>query len=605
MKFKPQISVLTLIFFSINLAAQQYRLYIKGVDKDSATIVKQAGIQTLFNNKTAASQYLSKLPSFLQSKGYITASIDTVAYDSTHARIVLYAGPVYKWARLDAGNVEQPLLDGIGWREKSFNGKVSDFNEVSSWQLKMLDYLENTGYPFARVYLDSISISTNPSDSSQIVNALLKVNKGPLYKIDSIRLYGNAKISSNFLQRYFELPNGSVYSKEKLIRINKKIRELNYVEEEKPADLSMLGTGSVLNLYLRQKKSSQFNVIIGFLPNNNQLASKKLLVTGEGNLLLRNSLGGGETFGLDFQAVQVSSQRLNILFRYPYIFHSAFGIDFIADLFRKDSSFVNLNARLGASYELNSNESGRLFLQTSSTIVNEGAINSALIIQTKKLPDVADVSSVNAGLDYEYNRTDYRLNPRKGTEISIITSIGTKKVKKNNTVLGLKDPSSPGFDFKTLYDTVKLKTYQLRVMLEAAKYFPVGKTRTTIKTAMHAGTFQSGNIFRNELFQIGGYRLLRGFDEQSQYLSSYAIGTVEYRYLVGQNSFFYVLADGGWGQDNRQRKKIDYTYFGTGLGIAFETKAGIINLAWAIGSRNDIPFNLRQSKIHFGFVNYF
>jgi hemolysin activation/secretion protein len=142
-------------------------------------------------------------------------------------------------------------------------------------------------------------------------------------------------------------------------------------------------------------------------------------------------------------------------------------------------------------------------------------------------------------------------------------------------------------------------------MLEAAKYFPVGKTRTTIKTAMHAGTFQSGNIFRNELFQIGGYRLLRGFDEQSQYLSSYAIGTVEYRYLVGQNSFFYLLADGGWGQDNRQRKKIDYTYFGTGLGIAFETKAGIINLAWAIGSRNDIPFNLRQSKIHFGFVNYF
>jgi hypothetical protein len=51
--------------------------------------------------------------------------------------------------------------------------------------------------------------------------------------------------------------------------------------------------------------------------------------------------------------------------------------------------------------------------------------------------------------------------------------------------------------------------------------------------------------------------------------------------------------------------KINYTYFGTGLGLAFETKAGIINLSWAVGKRNDTRFNLRQSKIHLGFVNYF
>ena len=112
-------------------------------------------------------------------------------------------------------------------------------------------------------------------------------------------------------------------------------------------------------------------------------------------------------------------------------------------------------------------------------------------------------------------------------------------------------------------------------------------------------------IFRNELFQLGGYRLLRGFDEESQYLSQFAIATAEYRYLVGQNSFFYVLADGGWGRNNALNAGQSYTYFGTGLGLAFETKAGIFNLAWAVGKRNDAAFNLRQSKIHFGFVNYF
>jgi hemolysin activation/secretion protein len=141
--------------------------------------------------------------------------------------------------------------------------------------------------------------------------------------------------------------------------------------------------------------------------------------------------------------------------------------------------------------------------------------------------------------------------------------------------------------------------------LYAARYIPVGGKRSTIKTAINAGMLQSGSIFRNELFQIGGYKLLRGFDEESQYLSHFLIGTTEFRYLVGQNSFFYALLDGGWGRNNSSYVKANYTYIGTGLGLAFETKAGIFNLAWAVGKRNDTQLNLRQSKIHFGFINYF
>jgi outer membrane protein assembly factor BamA len=437
------------------------------------------------------------------------------------------------------------------------------------------------------------------------MNAYLNVKKGLQYKIDSIRLFGNARISNNYLQRYLDIPNGSIYSKSKLLRINQKIRELTYVEEEKPADLSLLGTGSVLNLYLKQKKSSQVNILIGFLPNNDQLSSKKLLITGEGNLNLRNALGAGETIGLNFQALQVESQRLNFLFQYPYLFHSPLGLDFALDMFRKDSSFVNINLQLGAQYTLNNNQSGKLFIQKVQTIVNQGAINAPLIIQTRRLPDVADVSSFNIGIEYDFNNTDYRLNPRKGNEVQVITSIGTKKITRNNEIIDLKDPGDPTFKFESLYDTVKLKSYQVRVRTTAAHFFPLGNKRSTFKTGVNAGMFQSGNIFRNELFQIGGYKLLRGFDEESQYLSSYAIGTLEYRYLVDQNSFFYVLADGGWGQDNGQGKKINYTYFGTGLGLAFETKTGIFNIAFAVGKRNDTNLNLRQMKIHIGFVNYF
>ena len=572
---------------------------IRGVDKDSATIVNENNLQTSFISKFACVEYINKLPGLLQAKGYVTSSVDDIRYDSASARLVLFMGSLYRWAQLDAKHVDPALLDAVGWREKMFANRPMDFTQVKLWQDRLLDHLETTGYPFARVSLDSLQLE------QEKVYALLKVNKGPLYKIDSIRVYGNAKISNSYLQRYLDIPNGSLYNKEKLYRVSTKIKELTYVEEERAADLTMLGTGSVLNIYLRQKKSSQVNIIVGFLPNNDQLASKKLLITGEGNLNLKNALGAGETIGLNFQALQVESQRLNFAYVHPYLFKSPLGLDFAFDIFRKDSSFVNVNLQLGAQYVLNNNQSGKLFIQKVQTIVSEGAINNDLVIQTKRLPEVADVSSFNVGVAYDFNNTDYRLNPRKGNEFNIVTAIGTKTIKKNNAILDLKDPNDPSFSFNSLYDTVKLKTYQLRVKTTAAHYFPLGNKRSTVKTAINAGLFQSGNIFRNELFQLGGYRLLRGFDEESQYLSGYAIGTAEFRYLVGQNSFFYVLLDGGWGQDNGQGKKLNYTYLGTGLGLAFETKAGVFNLAWAVGKRNDTEFNLRQSKIHFGFVNYF
>ncbi|MEI9946777.1 MAG: hypothetical protein WDN26_21470 [Chitinophagaceae bacterium] len=60
-------------------------------------------------------------------------------------------------------------------------------------------------------------------------------------------------------------------------------------------------------------------------------------------------------------------------------------------------------------------------------------------------------------MDYEFNNTNYRLNPTRGNELRIITSVGTKKIKKNGQVAALKDPGNPGFDFGSLYDTVKLK----------------------------------------------------------------------------------------------------------------------------------------------------
>lgn len=598
-KLRLQILVSVFLLFSVRTVAQSnFPLHISSIDKDSTLIVSGLGLQTVFTNRNDCVNYINQLPAFLQARGYVTASLDSIVYDSAYAKVVIYVGDKYEWAQLDTKQIDPSILQAIGWRDKAFIDKPMDFSQVEQWQEKILNYMENSGHPFAKVYLDSLQMD------NEKVWAQLKLEKGPSYKIDSIRILGNVKIDNNFLQRYLDIQNGSLFSREKLLRVSRRMRELTYVEEEYPAKLVWLGTGSVLEMYLKQKRSSQVNVLIGFLPNNDQLSSKKILITGEANLNLKNALGAGETIGLNWQQLQVKSPRLNVVYQHPYLFKSPIGLDFAFDMFRKDSTFLNVNFQLGAQYVLNINQSGKVFVQRVQTIVN--GVNKKFILGSYRLPDEADVSSVNVGVDYEYNTTNYRLNPTKGNEFRIITSVGTKKIKKNSEVLELKDPTNPSFDFGSLYDTIKLKSYQFRIRASASKYFPLGRqNRSTIKTAINGGFFQSGNVFRNELFQIGGYKLLRGFDEESQYLSQFVIATAEYRYLVGQNSFFFAFTDGGWGRNNSQNTDVSYTYFGTGLGLAFETKVGIFNLAWAVGKRSDLEFNLRQSKIHFGFVNYF
>ncbi|MEP7257237.1 MAG: hypothetical protein ABI687_02590, partial [Flavitalea sp.] len=103
----------------------------------------------------------------------------------------------------------------------------------------------------------------------------------------------------------------------------------------------------------------------------------------------------------------------------------------------------------------------------------------------------------------------------------------------------------------------------------------------------------------------GGYKLLRGFDEESLFTPRYAVASTEYRYLLGQNSFLFSFIDFGITSSSTQQKNIANNFLGAGLGMAFETKAGIFNISYAAGKRDDQKFNLRQSKIHLGYVNYF
>ncbi len=586
------VGVVVAMLFLSQLLNAQYAVRYEGVDVSVKFITDTLKLKTGFTDPDACMQYINGIPKMLRSKGYAATSVDSVHYDSSFVLCRLYVGEPLKNIDLRTDSIEPAILGSVGWRKK----RLPDFSQFVQLQEKLIDHFENNGYPFATVYMDSIEFVQDT------MRAVLKVDKGPLYKIDSIRNLGNGSISSGFLQQYLGVKNGSIYRKEKLQDISSKIRELPYLQEKQSWDMTLLGTGSILNMYLDTKKSNEVNVLVGLLPANEQLPGNKMLVTGEANINLKNALGGGETIGVNWQQIQVKSPRLNVLFQQPYLFGSPFGFNFNFDLLKKDSSYVNVNMQIGAAYALSARQSGTVFLQRFTT--NVLTVDTNRVKNTKILPQEADVSAVNVGVAYELFTTDYRFNPRKGSEWYVTASAGTKNIRKNNAIVQLHDSGDPAFDFNSLYDTFQLKSYQFRVQVKAARYFPLSRA-STIRAAVNAGWFQSPNTFRNELFQLGGYKTLRGFDEESIFASSFGVATAEYRYLIGQNSFLSAFIDYGLSANQSTTVNVNNQFLGAGIGMAFETKAGIFNISYAAGKRDDQKFNLRQSKIHLGYVNYF
>lgn len=588
--------VFLLVFWIVaagSLCAQKkgYRLFVQPLDTPAANF----DLPEKFASRAQLEKYINALPAEMLAKGYLSASIDSIRYDSLGATIRLYAGNAYTWKHLKIPPEYQNLWQSLQPESRGKKGR-SDFISIENYRSLFLDYFEENGYPFAAVSFDSVSIIENQ------LSARLFIDKGPAYKIDSIAQLGALRLNPRYIHRYLDLPKGIPYSTGKLQTISRRLDELPFATQTQPWDISMLGTGGVVNVYLQPRKNNIFNVLLGVMPSSTQTPDNKVQVTGDVNIQLNNSFRVGETLGVNWQQIQYKSPRLNLMYRQPYLWGSKAGIDFFFELFKKDTLFVNLTAQLGVPYAFSINRSGKVFLLHRQT--NVITVDTAFVLQNGRLPDLAATSSTSLGVDFEINTTNYRFNPRRGSEWKLNMLGGTKTISPSTEIQNLQNPSSPGKTYASLYDSLALNTYQVRMKLQAARYLPLG-TFSVVKLGVSAGWYQSANYFRNELFQIGGFKLLRGFDEESIFARQYAVGTAEYRLLSGKNAYFFGFADGGYAQYEDQNLSFDHWYWGTGLGLSLQTGNSLINLSWAVGKRDDLPFDIRQSKIHLGLVNFF
>ncbi|MEM1321997.1 MAG: BamA/TamA family outer membrane protein [Bacteroidota bacterium] len=589
--------VALLLLLAAPLAAQPsaYYLELEASDQDAAFLKKKLKYEPRHLDSLSLYQSLQRLLLQLHGQAYLTASVDSLVRKDSITKAYLTIGPTYRWVDLDTRGVDKAFLNQVGYNEKSFEGKAFDYLALRKLQEALLEYAENNGYPFASVGLEAVAIEEDR------ISARLLMNKHKLVTLEGINIIGEVKITPAYLKNYLGLREGELYSKDKIKKVRARIRELPFLKEKRDVTVTFKGDKAVVNLFLERKRASRWDFIIGILPNSDQ--SGRLRLTGSFTGELHNQFGLGEQFFIDFQRLRPGIQELDLRFSYPYVLNLPFGLDLRFAQYRRDSTYRDITADLGVQYLLE----GGNFLRASWNSYSTTLLNIDLdqITRNRRLPDNLDIRNTSVGLEYQFQRLDYRFNPRRGWSLWLKGATGNKRIKPNGNILSLEDESDPTFDFASLYDTLDLNSFQYRLDANLAVYLPFLK-RNTIKLGAQGGMiFSEQEIFQNEQYRLGGNRLLRGFDEESIFATRYAVFTLEYRFLIGQNSYLYAFGDYAYLEDIIANRRRFDNPLGLGLGMTFEVKVGVFGISLAVGRTRELPFNFRDVKTHLGYVSYF
>jgi outer membrane protein assembly factor BamA len=523
----------------------------------------------------------------LRRNGFLAASLDSFYCSNTVCKAQIYVGEKWSGLRLISSTIEPIFLTGV--RKKLQRKRQLFTPEELAWiQQKILSNAENKGYPFAEVYLDSIT-TVEPS-------ANLKIEKHELFLFDTLETIERVRIKKKFLSAYLGIKQKKPYDESKVNAAEQRLNALPFAEVVQPHTVLFDKERARLRLHLKDRKASMFNFFMGVLPG---AANRKVLITGEAKLNLYSVLGFGEQLNLEWNKTLPKTQVLKTMLAVPYLLGLPIGVDLRFELFKRDTSWLDLDRDFGIRYQFAGMNYLKASLKQKSTIVL--SVDTAFIKINKTLPAALDIRTNEFALEYYFMNLNYRFNPTSGWQITAGGSAGAKTVKRNSIINNLMDENR-GETFSYLYDSIGKNSFQSSLWISVDKFWKVHQ-RMTLLTSFKGRWFYSRLIFENEMYRIGGMNTLRGFTEESIITPYYGIANVEYRYLLSKNAFFFLFFNAAIAQ-RFQTTQQDFP-FGFGTGVSLETKVGIFGITYALGQKQDERLNVRNSKIHFGYINYF
>jgi len=558
--FTPYIYI---VFFLWNLGSihgQKLTLKISSKDSINSIFINSIQYQKKHISETSLISSLDSVKNKLEQNGFLNSTLDSIIKKDSIYHAQFNLGNLNKTVRIYYSNkdISKEQLFSIvpSAKDTYFDLPIKNLPNALN---AIVGIFEAQGNSFTQVALKTISVKKD------LIHGYLSIEKSNIRKINDIVISGYDNFPETYLRYYLNVKKGSLFNKDELDKISRLINTIPFVTEIKPPEILFTKDSTIIYLYLKKKASNKFDGLIGFTSKED---GNGISFNGYLDLSLRNIFNNGESFSLYWKNNSNERQVFNLDATLPYIFNSRLSPKLALNIFKQDSTFINTKTSFLLPYSLNERNSIGISLhsETSSNLLtNSGST------------DINDFNTIHYGISYDY--IVLNSNPLFPIKFSLFSELLTGKRKLEENTIN-----------------------QSKIYLKSAYLWSLN-LKNHIFLQNETSTLFSDNILTNELYRIGGVNSIRGFNEESIFTSTYSYFNIEYRFNTNYSSYLYSITDIGY-IDNEITNNSSQIY-SLGLGYAFTTKLGILNLSYAIGKFSNQTFDFNNSRFHIKIISFF
>ncbi len=433
---------------------------------------------------------------------------------------------------------EKKILDTIDLK----NLYLSNLNLVIDDIVEMYTL---SSFLFASVSVDSLL----KIDSS--IDAFLKIHEGSYCEFRDFKFRGNKITTNKTLLKISQLENIEKITPLILDQSSETIQKKKFI---KSCEIIPLNHQQLL-IEVEEDRMSLISGIAGY--DNSKSGSNKL--TGYLNLEFLNLYGTDRSLSLFWQRISADRNSIELNYHESGLYRFPASGDFLIFREEVDSTFVRTKFDVEIYYY---------------DLFNKYGIYMGMedIFPGSRRPKIVEKTSFKkAGIFWERDFTDYYLNPSSGSVFFLKYYYIFNRIENDNIS-------------------------KQAVELSFKHYFGISGN-LVVAAGTNANVIENKALTAFEVFELGGSRNLRGFNENQ--FSGYRIlwSNLELRYLLSRNSRVFLFSDYGYVHND------EYTFnklFGFGFGLRFETRLGILRLDYGFSYFEDELRNPLDGIIHFG-----
>jgi len=480
---------------------------------------------------------------------------------------------------ISSGNLEASSNFYKFYQKRKLEDRQINHQEMSDFLKDLIILAENSGFPFAKVNLDKITLNQH------VVFSEIKLDEGVNITFDSLKITGDSKTKIKFLNKIIGIEYGEAFSQQKIERGIERLKSLSYLNWAGEAELSFQNEEATLHLPINDRVVNQVDGIVGLLPSNS--GNNKYILTGSVDLALANIGGMGRNFSLNWQRPSISSQNLKLEIFEPHLLGGRLDANVDFFLFKQDSSFLNRSFSFKVGYPFQ-----KFYFSFFSGNRSSNSIGQEMMSLENKI-NYIDNRFQFLGLKSQYQNIDQIISPRRGLIYEIEVGLGNKKIFPSDYLVGFNE-----------YDLLPKNTFQYFFEGEFKHLYPF-KRGLVFNSELHFGIIEGRRLYKNELYRLGGLKSLRGFNENFFFANNYIYFNFEPRFYFDTDSYFMIFANTGRLENKINNvNPVDFIA-STGLGLSLQTEGGTFSFVIAQGNSNQQKFSLQQSRVHFGFTGKF